>query len=555
MIWTIRKKLYVGFGLAGVLLAVCLGITRWAQYRAQVTQDELRKTMGIQRDLEHLVGYINAVTSVQRAYMISGDENDITGIPAMRIDANAVATRMLAAIAGDDELKSHWDVYLTKVQARRVLVNKMNAARKNQGFEAAKALFDTGEDNRLLAEILVEFNAMQKRTSDELATQEAENSHLQSSITWVEGIVSALAFALMAMIAVMMARSIASNVNVSISLVEAMARKDLTIADGEPVSNDELAGAIAAINQMKQSMATALSEVSRSVTQVAGAGAEIEATSRQIAATTHEEQSSVAQFASSLAEMNATVKDVAEHAGNASRAADEAVASAAGGRSVMEETSSAMHRIHESVSTASTDITKLGEVTQSIGEVVRIIQEIAGQTNLLALNAAIEAARAGEQGKGFAVVAQEVRQLAERTATFTKEIASKIESVQQGADRAVNSMQQGEKVVEEGVRKFAEVSEALETIVQRIESAQQGIAMIATATTEQSAATDELTESIHRIAAEVERTVGQVDQTAMACAELARLSSDMQATVGTFHLPGEVRGSKSGPRLAQRRAA
>jgi methyl-accepting chemotaxis protein len=99
--------------------------------------------------------------------------------------------------------------------------------------------------------------------------------------------------------------------------------------------------------------------------------------------------------------MTATVKEVAGHADRASVEANEAVTSAAQGQKAVRETHEAMNRIHHSVATASANIARLGEETHGIGEVVQIIQEIAGQTNLLALNAAIEAAGAGEQGKGL----------------------------------------------------------------------------------------------------------------------------------------------------------
>jgi len=537
MRWTIKRKLYLGFGLAAALTVGFAGIAHWAQMSAQKTQNEIEKTAGTLIDIEHLISYICEVSSEQRAYLISGNDAAIAAIPAQRLDAKATAAHIEASITENEVQKTHFAQYQQYVQQRIVFVNKLNAARKNQGFEAAKTLFETGEDNRLLASILGEFDAMRATARAELDAQETANRKLQQQIAWAElaGILLALAFLIV--IAITLTRSINTNVRISVDMLEAMAQKDLSEADGCPVSDDELAVAIQAINRLKQSMSEALGDVSKSAAQVAAAGSEIESTAAEIANTTKAQESDVAQFASSIAEMNATVKDVAEHAERASSAAIDAVSSATQGCAVVDQTRQAMNRISDTVKTASGDITKLGEVTKSIGEVVRIIQEIAEQTNLLALNAAIEAARAGEQGKGFAVVAQEVRVLAERTGKFTKEIADKIQSVQQGAERAVQSMQQGEQVVNEGVSQFNEVSTSLDTITKRVEAAQQGIAMIATATTQQSAATAGLTENIHHIASQVSQTAQQLSQTAMATAELAKLASVMQQVVDGFKLP------------------
>ncbi len=538
---TIRRKLLMAFGLAALMMVSGTGAAYWAQLLAQATRDEIVKTYGVLNDLEYLISYVRGVTVASRAFIISGDETAVAGIPAMRQDADMVAARVQAQIAGNAELMDHMARYLEAVRQRRVFVNAENKARKEQGFDAAKALFSTGEDDRLLSIMIAEFNSMKVLERAKLNAEMDKNARVQQLIARTELIGIVLAVILMSLVTILLVRSIHRNVKISVEMLGAMAQKDLSGTDGEPASRDELADAIEAINRMKGSMSDALREVALSSSMVSAAGSEIEATSRQIADSTREEQKSVELFSSSVAEMNAAVKDVAEHAERASYAAGEAVSSASEGRNVVTQTQVAMNRISESVKTASADIALLGQETESIGEVVQIIQDIAGQTNLLALNAAIEAARAGDQGKGFAVVAQEVRVLAERTAKFTKEIASKVESVQLGAGRAVQSMREGETVVCEGVSQFNRVGAALEAITQRIEAAQQGIAMIASATTQQSATTEGLTENIHGISSEVNATAVQVNQTATACAELARQAADMQKVVNGFQLPSSIR--------------
>src|SRR5690242_8025745 len=110
-----------------------------------------------------------------------------------------------------------------------------------------------------------------------------------------------------------------------------------------------------------------------------------------------------------------------------------------------------MHNIQIAVDEAKSALGELAERSEEIGEIVRVIDEIAGQTNLLALNAAIIAAQAGERGKGFAVVADEIRDLSERTSVSTDEIRTLISNVQRAVEHAAGQMTLGAQRVAEGV--------------------------------------------------------------------------------------------------------
>jgi len=96
-----------------------------------------------------------------------------------------------------------------------------------------------------------------------------------------------------------------------------------------------------------------------------------------------------------------------------------------------------MENIRSTVEATAEMINRLGKRSQEIGQILKVIDEVTDQTSLLALNAAILAAQAGEHGKGFAVVAEEIRELAERTAASTKEIANVIAAVQQESAASV----------------------------------------------------------------------------------------------------------------------
>ena len=171
------------------------------------------------------------------------------------------------------------------------------------------------------------------------------------------------------------------------------------------------------------------------------------------------------RIAASSEEMSAAVTEVAQQTTKVAQSAQESGQLAESGRQAVEQTVSGMDGINITVMESAKSVGELGARGQQIGEVIRVINDIADQTNLLALNAAIEAARAGEHGRGFAVVADEVRKLAERTTKATEEISGSITAIQHETSRAVERMNKGQEQVAQGVQLAANAGQGMKEIV------------------------------------------------------------------------------------------
>jgi methyl-accepting chemotaxis protein len=171
------------------------------------------------------------------------------------------------------------------------------------------------------------------------------------------------------------------------------------------------------------------------------------------------------------------------------------------------ETIEGMEQIRQSVIEANSVVGRLGDRSVAIGKILNVIEDVAEQTNLLALNAAILAAQAGEYGKGFSVVAAEIRELSERTATSTRDIANLIRAVQDEVENALKATSAGSSLVENGVSLSHEAGKALNNI---LESASKSSSMgkeIAAATREQAIGSESVTRAVDRLQA----MVGQIN--------------------------------------------
>jgi methyl-accepting chemotaxis protein len=207
----------------------------------------------------------------------------------------------------------------------------------------------------------------------------------------------------------------------------------------------------------------------------------------------------ISDTAVSIKEMESSIRQVEKSAANSHALSEQVTTNAEMGMKSVEMTIGGMEKIRQAVFRSSEVITKLGNSSEEIGKILNVIDDVAEQTNLLALNAAIIAAQAGEHGKGFAVVAEEIRGLAERTGSSTKEIDTLIKAVQRDVGNAVQTMSGGSQAVEEGVKLSVQAGENLKKILDSARNSSDMAKEIANATEEQSRGIRSINQAIEQV--------------------------------------------------------
>jgi methyl-accepting chemotaxis protein len=245
---------------------------------------------------------------------------------------------------------------------------------------------------------------------------------------------------------------------------------------------DDFEGAVGEIVETVSSASTELEASAGTLTATAERAQEL---TTMVAAASEEASTNVQSVASATEEMSSSVNEIGRQVQESARMAGEAVDQA--------------RKTNDRVS-------ELSKAAARIGDVVELINTIAGQTNLLALNATIEAARAGEAGRGFAVVASEVKALAEQTAKATGEIGHQISGIQAATQESVNAI----KEISGTIERLSEISST-----------------IAAAVEEQGAATHEISRNVQQAAQGTQQVSSHITDVQRGASETGSASSQV----------------------------
>ncbi|ENM5734904.1 cache domain-containing protein [Vibrio mimicus] len=280
-----------------------------------------------------------------------------------------------------------------------------------------------------------------------------------------------------------------------------------------------------AVQQMSRSLADLVTKLEHSMVALRAELAEAGTRAKSIAELTDNQQQSTAMIATAMTEMASSATQVADSARDTASNTDQADQQSKHTQKLIHNTVINIQGLATQLQTASTAVADLDQDVNNIAKVLDVIGDIAEQTNLLALNAAIEAARAGEQGRGFAVVADEVRNLAGRTQTSTKEIQQMIHNLQEGSRNAIQTIQVCGQTSRSSVQESENAASSLALIVGALESVSSMSHQIATAAAEQTQVSDDISRRINMIeesGTELSRVVTESHNSTQTLTKLAR---------------------------------
>ncbi len=290
------------------------------------------------------------------------------------------------------------------------------------------------------------------------------------------------------------------------------------------------------IAAMQQKLREIVEYIIHSSNQIHDVALRVSKTSHKAQDAANTQMQSSTHVTDKIGQMNQSVIEVSNIAKQTEENSLKSVEISTKGVEIINVTAQEIGKITEMISTSADNIRGLQQQSMEIGGSANLIAEIADQTNLLALNAAIEAARAGEHGRGFAVVADEVRKLAERTASTTAEIANMIKLIQDSIGTSVEAIEAIVPQIEKGQQLIMDSVQTLEEIQAQAQDSLEKAQTVASSSSQQESTMQSISHDMQGIATLSQETHLSLEHANKTIDELKNISDSLKEYMSYFKI-------------------
>lgn len=573
MKWNVGTKIGLGFAVTLAIFVIVGAVS----YRSVTKQSEaaawVAHTREVQNQLTELLSSLQDAETGQRGYVITGADSYLAPYTDGSARTEQIRRHIAELVADNPRQQARVDALAPLIADKLAELQQTVDVRKARDFAAAQTIVLSDRGKKAMDAIRNLLREMNMEEDELLKTRAAaaQSDAREAQLTIVLGTLAALVLAGLAGLAI--TRNIAEPLRNLTGLAERITVGDLSSDVSASERSDEVGALTRAFERMTRSlrtMARAAEQIAagdlrtslqpqspsdvlgnafarmtdnlrRQIGGIVEASAVLGSAASEIVASTAQFASGASESAAAVSETTATVEEIRQTAQLANQKARtvadsalKAVQISHNGRKSTEDVAAGMGRIRTQMEAIAESMMRLSEQSQTIGQIIATVEDLAAQSNLLAVNAAIEAAKAGEHGKGFGVVAQEVKSLAEQSRQATDRVRTILSDIQKATTSAVMATEQGGKAVEAGGKQTETAGESIVALSGSVTEAAQAATQIAASSQQQLVGMDQVAGAMENIKQASTQNVASAKQLETAARNLSDLGQRLNQLVESY---------------------